>query len=369
MNLLPDFRAGALIIHPLGPCLFMAALAHLCGAYSQRNKEAFLRANWRRFRSVCLAVGVHCAEHAPSDSTIRRLCEGADYEKASAILRELSTERLVADFSVDAPPRHYAIDGKARLSAPTGTGKTEIDISLFDVDTKSIVGKAIVGAKEGEQPVSRELAREFARDLPTGIFTGDAGIVSPGLTRALVGMFHDYLFTIKGNAGEAHNLIKAMPWRELPFDDVIVDEGHGRQEVRTLKLARIPGAGIDSLEKYEAISYIGEVQRYRKNLATGEESVETAYFVGSEEHVRVSADMVASLLRGHWSIENHLHRPRDVELLEDALPPMGKAVSRMHGVFTDLMTFLARGLTKGLRYFLQTIRADPMALLEPWLLV
>jgi hypothetical protein len=278
-------------------------------------------------------------------------------------------ERIVANLAVDDPPRHYAVDGKARVSAPTGTGKTEIDISLFDVATKSVLGKAIVGAKEGEQPVSRELAREFARDLPTGVFTGDAGIVSPGLTEALVGMFHDYLFTIKGNAGEAHDLIKAMPWREAPFENVMVDEGHGRQEVRALKFARIAGSGIDALEKYEAISYIGEVQRYRKDLATGKESVETAYFVGSEEHVRVNAGMVASLLRGHWSIENHLHRPRDVELLEDDLPPMGKAVSRMHGIFNDLLTFLARGLTKGLRYFLQTIRADPMALLDPWILV
>jgi hypothetical protein len=81
---------------------------------------------------------------------------------------------------------------------------------------------------------------------------------------------------------------------------------------------------------------------------------------------------IAEALRGHWGhwgIENHHHRVRDVELGEDALPLMHAPMSRVCGLFDYLATFLADGLKQGVRYFLQAMRADSMAVLDSWLMI
>ena len=81
----------------------------------------------------------------------------------------------------------------------------------------------------------------------------------------------------------------------------------------------------------------------------------------------MSPEAIAKALRGHWGIENHLHRVRDVELGEDDLPVMGKNVSRVHGIFDDLATFIGDGMKRGFRYLMSEIRSDPMAIVEGWL--
>ncbi|MCA2961529.1 MAG: ISAs1 family transposase [Silvanigrellales bacterium] len=344
----------------------MAAFAHLNGADSQRRKEAFLKALWPQFLFVCKALGVECSDDAPSDSTIRRVCIGVDFQKAVAVTRGLSAKSH-AETAIDRSFRQYAIDGKNRASSDTGTGKSEIDVTLFDVDTATIIDKRIVGANEGEQPISCELVAEASSRLPSGVITGDAGIVSPEITRTITDSFHDYLFTLKGNAGEAYHLIRNLPWREFDYDTAEVNYGHGRTESRGIRIARISGSGIEDLEKYAHISYIGEIIRYRSIDSTPEESTTAHYFIGSERHVEMTPEGIAAALRKHWSIENHLHRVRDVELGEDALPSMGNEMSRMCGLFIDLATWLGNGLTRGFRYFMQSMKANPISLLEAWL--
>lgn len=363
---MPEFRAKNLVIHPLRVVLFLAAYAHINGSRSQRSKEAFLKALWPRFLAVCRGLGTECSERPPSDSTIQRVCVGVDFEHAVAALRNLSGHEH-AGSKINLPYRQYAIDGKNRISAPTGTGKSEIDVTLFDVDAAAILAKKIVGAKEGEQPMACELVASICPSLATGIVTGDAGIVSPDITRLITDAFHDYLFTLKGNAGEAYHLVKNLPWREFEFDAAEVDYGHGRTETRGIRVARISGCGIPDLEKYAHISYIGEIVRYRSIDSTPEETTTAHYFIGSERHVEMTADGIAAALRKHWRIENHLHRFRDVELGEDDLPAMGANMSRMCGYFNDIATWLANGVTKGVRYFFDRMKADPMAHLEAWL--
>jgi hypothetical protein len=245
-----------MVTHPLRTTYFIAAYAHLNRARSQRNKEAFVRTLWERFLAVCRGIGIECAEGPPSDSTLRRVCIGTEFEEASALLTKLIVARH-SEKSPDAEFHRYAIDGKARTSAATGTGKSEIDVTLLEFDSVSILGKKIVGAKAREQPISCDLVLECASSLPTGVITGDAGIVSPDITKVNIDNFHAYLLTLKDNAAETHHLPKQLPWRELPFDFQQVNYGHDRTESRGVKIVRVSGCGIDDLEKYQGISYVG----------------------------------------------------------------------------------------------------------------
>jgi hypothetical protein len=46
---------------------------------------------------------------------------------------------------------------------------------------------------------------------------------------------------------------------------------------------------------------------------------------------------------------------------------MGNEMSLMCGLFIDLATWLGNGLTRGFRYFMQSMKANPISLLEAWL--
>lgn len=60
------------------------------------------------------------------------------------------------------------------------------------------------------------------------------------------------------------------------------------------------------------------VRVVRSRTQKGETSTETACFITSLDRKRGNAKTLATLIRGHWSIENGLHWVRDVTFGEDA---------------------------------------------------
>ena len=360
---MPDYRAEYLVTHPLQATLFLVAYVHLCGATTQRKKEVFLQTVWQKVRSLCDGLDVECAETAPSDSTIGRLCKNVDVGKLGALIEQLASDEYARDLNSEVPDGAipvYAIDGKARKAAPTGTGKCEIDVSIYDTKRNLLIGKIPVGAKEGEQPAAREAVEKFASSLPPGFFTSDAGISCKALTRTVNDNSHDYLLTIKENAGAIYWLLRNFDWDACKSETGLIERGHGRTEGRFLNMARIPPGFLDGLDSYSELSIIGRVERFRVVEATGEQSNGYAYFIASEKYNKLSEAEAFEALRAHWAIENELHRTRDVELGEDNLMKMSCSSSRTIGSFLDLVPFIARGTGAGIRYFLQSLRADPM---------
>jgi predicted transposase YbfD/YdcC len=91
-----------------------------------------------------------------------------------------------------------------------------------------------------------------------------------------------------------------------------LDKGHGRIERRRIEtLARLPGM-ID----FPGAKQIGRIRRERN--AKGVVTVETICFITSLPRLRGNAPTLLKLARSHWSIENGLHRVRDVSMGEDA---------------------------------------------------
>jgi hypothetical protein len=91
-----------------------------------------------------------------------------------------------------------------------------------------------------------------------------------------------------------------------------VDKGHGRLEVRTLRLTRI-------LTKHQ--DWAGLKQGFeltRERVVKGEKTVEVVRGITSLGPGRAGAARLLGLMRGHWGIENGSHYRRDVTLGEDA---------------------------------------------------
>ncbi|MFI9630621.1 ISAs1 family transposase [Streptomyces sp. NPDC052042] len=97
----------------------------------------------------------------------------------------------------------------------------------------------------------------------------------------------------------------------MPLQDRTCATGHGRHEIRRLKVCTVnnllfPGAR-------EAV----QIVRRRVHRKTGKISLKTVYAVTSLTAEQAGPAQLARLIRGHWIVEA-LHHVRDVTFTEDA---------------------------------------------------
>lgn len=321
-------------------------------------------------REVFESLGYECSPTPPSDSTLQRMVKMIDQNKLAEIVGGLLAS--LPRISVFGLPNLYALDGKSRKAATTDTGKNEIDVSVYDVGTKVAVAKLAVGAKEGEAPIARELIEKVAPGLKKGYFSADAGIACREFATTIEQSGHDFISVIKGNAGNIHEEMKFLPWQDAQ-SWFSAEEGHGRKETRTTKILRLDGEAVEKLvpsaSTYPAGIIFGSIFRTREDIKTGERSEQHTWFVFSEKDGPLSVQVVDALIRGHWCVENELHRHRDVELGEDDLPKMSSKASRVIGSILDLAGWLAGGCGRGFRYYMQQFRASSVRLFQRWQLI
>jgi predicted transposase YbfD/YdcC len=101
-------------------------------------------------------------------------------------------------------------------------------------------------------------------------------------------------------------------FKDLKHDTYTTKEiGHGRDETRTYLAIHNPK---DLPSKDEWANLRAVVMVMRETLRGKKYSFETHYYISS---VNLRGQQWASVIRGHWSIENNLHWVLDVAFLED----------------------------------------------------
>ncbi|WP_243639528.1 ISAs1 family transposase [Micromonospora sp. MW-13] len=122
-----------------------------------------------------------------------------------------------------------------------------------------------------------------------------------------------WILTVKGNQPSLHAQLARLPWRAAPDTARDSDRGHGRREIRTCKILSI-STGIDFPHAAQAL----QIRRRRRRLDQPKRfTTETVYAI-TDLHVRQARpEHLAGWIRGHWSIENKVHRVRDVTYDED----------------------------------------------------
>lgn len=92
------------------------------------------------------------------------------------------------------------------------------------------------------------------------------------------------------------------------------DKGHGRIEQRTLEVCR-DLTWMTTADRWRGMTFVARVTRQRTQVASGETSMETSYYIGSANNV--SPAHVAKQIRRHWAIENERHWVLDMAFRED----------------------------------------------------
>jgi predicted transposase YbfD/YdcC len=193
-------------------------------------------------------------------------------------------------------------------------------------DAGLVLGQRKTEEKSNEITAIPELLRLL--DLTGATVTIDAMGCQTEIAKTIVEGGGHYLLAVKDNQPTLHEDIattfdeaaderrRACDEAPRPVTEVFeeTDKGHGRVEKRTTAVCH-GLSWLTTAERWPGLSSIVQVTRERTVIATGQTSVETAYYIGSDpEATAVTAGRV---IRRHWSIENELHWVLDMAFRED----------------------------------------------------
>jgi predicted transposase YbfD/YdcC len=237
----------------------------------------------------------------PGEATIRRVLARVDGDAVDAAVGAWLADRL----RPPPPPRRVlAVDGKT-LRGSARSGRQVHLLAALDHHDGAVLAQRQVDGAPGEVPAFRPLLAGL--DLVGVVVTADALHTQRDHAAFLVGRGAGYLLVVKANQPALHAQLVGLPWRQIPAMDRTRDHGHGRVEVRTLKVAAVAGLCFP-----HAAQAIQVIRRVRAPGSRRWRTV-TAYAVTSLALGTASPAQLAGWLRGHWRIENRLHWVRDVD--------------------------------------------------------
>ncbi|MFI0928690.1 ISAs1 family transposase [Streptomyces sp. NPDC021012] len=148
-------------------------------------------------------------------------------------------------------------------------------------------------------------------DLAGMTVTSDALHTQREHAAYLLGRRAHYIAIVKNNQKKLRRQLRSLPWKDIPLQGRTRGTGHGRAEIRRIKVATVnnllfPGAR-------QAV----QIKRRRTDRKTGKTTIATIYAVTSLAAEQATPAQLARLIRDHWKIEA-LHHVRDTTFAEDA---------------------------------------------------
>lgn len=264
----------------------------------------------------------------PSLGTLRRvLCEVAITQMEAALSKfqaGLAGESGDAGTVVTQEGRllqGQALDGKTVRGASVH-GELVHLVSLVHHASGLVLDQDKASVKLHERRVAEQLLERNA--LQDTVTTMDALHTCRKQARQIRQGGGDYLFVVKRNQRTLYDDIDAA-FSVLPpkgtceeefwqYETAIVEHyGHGRTETHSLE-------STTALNHYLAFDDVAQVVRRTRvclEHSTKTQSVSSEYLITSLERQRVTLAQVEQIRRGHWTIENVTHYPRDVSFGED----------------------------------------------------
>jgi len=278
-----------------------------------------------RQNAAALATLGFPTDQTPCQSTLQRLFARLDGRLLAAA--------LTLCFTPDAVPgagelQGVAIDGKAqrgRLRFPGG-GCPVHALSAFCHEAGLVLAQepihAATGTDRGEAALTVAPALLDRLDWHDRVLTGDALFCQRDLCQQVLEAGGDYLLAVKQNQPALFQDIGLLcdppaAVRTRPVTDrravQTLDYGHGR----TLERREL----VASTDLADYLDWPGHAQVLRIERTWREgQTVKRAmhYAITSLPPERAAPAQLLALKRGHWAIENRLHRCKDVNLGEDA---------------------------------------------------
>lgn len=318
--------------HELATVLVVALSAVIAGA---RSLAAI--ADWAADLPRWSWPRLGITRRAPAVSTIRRVLVLVDADVVDAVLHAWLAA-LDKPEPLDTEPlglRAVAVDGKSACGSRQPDGSRTHLFSMVDHHTGQPLGQVQAPAKGFEIAAFPTLLDRI--DLRGVVVTADALHTQARHAHYLHRHGGHYVFTVKGNQPGLYRRLGALPWPQVPVADRTEDKGHGRRETRTVQVV-----GAHPRLAFPHAQLAARIVRERTSTTTGVTSREVAYAVTSLTYDQVTAKQLASLVRGHWAIENRVHWVRDVTFGEDASQVRTGHAPRVLATFRNIAIGLTR---------------------------
>jgi predicted transposase YbfD/YdcC len=316
----PDPRRTASVTYPLAAVLSLTVAAILA---NQRSELAI--AQWgarqpaERLRVLGLATG-----RAPCQSTLQRLfCKVDGQAVAEALSAHFAP--VAVPLPVVAGSQGVAVDGKAqRGRLPFQVGGSPVHaLTAFCHEHGVVLAQEPIewGTEKSEAELTVAPALVARVAWPGRVLTGDALFCQRHLCAQVLAAGGDYLLLVKENQPTLFADISLLfdPPAPLGPADLLDrretttrDRGHGRQdEVRHLVASTDLTAYLD----WPGLAQVFRLQRTWREHGTTKQALH--YGITSLPPTVGPPERLLALKRGHWAIENRLHRTKDVTLGED----------------------------------------------------
>ena len=374
-----DHRKAKGVRHHLAAILAVIVVARLSGANSVYAAAQFAKTMPQEALRRCgIRYNPRLGQYVPpSPKTIKRAVRAVDAEAAD--------EQMCAWLRAEAAAgrlkwRHIAVDGKTVRGAAQDGGTRPHLLAGYDVTTGTVLGQASVHAKTNEitcfvpllqailndrsTPASHGSADDDMTDGGTSdgsstsegggeegeggelvILTADAMHTQAGHVTAMNALGVAWILTLKDNQPGLYTAADGHPWHDEPILHATAGTGHGRHEVRTIRVtSQVPDA---ISQRFPGTAQLMLIERYRHPVhgraaaaacraataeADGDDlglsacaarrgakiSCETVLAVTALTPAQASPAFLLARNRDHWGIENGLHHRRDTTLAEDA---------------------------------------------------
>ena len=298
---IPDPRSPQGRRHPLQLLLTLAILSLCSGEVTYQAMEEWVVNYQKQLRKRV----PYLAHHFIDASTFHRVFARLDTLKLEMVLSEWL--QIVSGVGVSEP---IAIDGK------TLSGLDCHLLSAFAHYAGSVLFEIGTDTKGKEIPLALELLDHIP--VKGHIITADALHTQREFCRKVTTLGGGYALTAKGNQERLSEDIRLF-FTDPPFKAAIekgetIERGKGKLIRQSIQVTK----DLNDYLSWPGLTHIWQLTREVTHLKTRQTTTEVAVGIARllSEEDNPSLQII-DLIRGHWSIENNLHRQRDVIFLED----------------------------------------------------
>lgn len=136
-----------------------------------------------------------------------------------------------------------------------------------------------------------------------------------------------------------------MPWKVQLQRGATAERGKGKLIKQTILVSE----DLNDYLAWPGLTHVWQLKREVTHLKTNQTTTEVAVGIARLLTKEDPARQIIDLVRGHWSIENRLHRQRDVVFLEDKSTIRKKNAPQVMAALKNLVISIYHGA--GVRYF------------------
>lgn len=301
LHTISDYRRAQGKRHPLPIVLCIAIMAMCCGQFSYEAMS-----DWsENYQGMLERYIPFLAGHMPCAATFHLVFKKLD---------NIAFEQVVGNWLQNIIPAEkgegIAMDGKTLH----GTGIHLV--SAFAHLAKSVLFQMGTDIK---LVVGPEVLKHIT--IKNHVVTGDALFAQRNLCEQIIGDGGGFVFRVKGNQETLEQDIRLF-FQNLPFGVhtetyTTVDRWKGQKEIREVSISK--NQQLLSYVNWPGLTHVWQMKKTvtKKEKTITETSVGIAGLPQEIIKDKNEAEMIAGYIRGHWGIENRLHRQRDVIFHED----------------------------------------------------